>query len=74
MCTTDFDVVTMYTVVSNLEGFNAGTFSFALFKINQKLVCMGGEIAQFIQFCVVAFCNDTAIADYDRWLFNDGGL
>ncbi len=64
----------MHAVVGHLEVGDAGAFAFARFQVDEELVGVFRQGAQFIQFAVVAGGDDAAVAEQHRWLLDERPL
>src|SRR3546814_17240043 len=62
----DFDEVAVHAVVADLEGGNASGFALALLELDEEPVGVGRELAQFVEFAVVAVGDDAAVAGKQR--------
>ena len=67
----DLDVIAVDAVVADLQRGDAAARAFTGFQIDQELVGMRAEGAQFVQFGVVAFGDHPAVAGQHRWLLHD---
>ena len=67
----DLDVVAVHPVVADLERGDAAAGALACLQFDQELVGVGGQAAQFVQFGIVAFGDDAAIDQLQRWLGGD---
>ena len=61
----NFDIVTEYVVVGNLQRGDAGSFGLPLLHLQEVILASGGEAAQLIQFGVNARADNRALAHLD---------
>ena len=70
----DFYVVTVYPVVTELQGRNLRTFFLALFEVDEKLIGVLCDRAQFIEFVIVTIGNDATMTGEHGWIVDQSLL
>ena len=68
----DLDVVAEYIVEADLERGDAGALPLARFDLRDVLLAVLAQVAQFVEFRVVAGANRAAVGQVDRRLVGDG--
>ena len=69
---TDFDVIAVYPVISDLKCAEPGEFSFFGLQFDQISCRVLADGTELIQLVVVASFDDPALADHHRRIFNNG--
>ena len=70
----EFNEIAMYTVKADFERGESGTGALLLFQSQQEIAGVAAELAQFVEFGIVAVGDHTAFPDYYRRVFVDGEL
>ncbi len=66
MAAADFDIITVYPVITDFQLVKTGALPFACFQLYQILIGMPAEIAQLIELIVIMVGNNAAIANQCR--------
>ena len=72
MRATDLDVVAVNPVVAHFQRREPGGVALSLLQFEQVSAGILTDATELIEFSVVAFCDDTAVADQYWWIINDG--
>ena len=67
----DLDVIAVHPVVTDLERVDAGTLAFASFQVDQELVGVLRQVAQFVQLAVETGGQHAAVAQYHGRVLDD---
>ncbi|OPZ13176.1 MAG: hypothetical protein BWZ07_00744 [Alphaproteobacteria bacterium ADurb.BinA280] len=70
----DFDVVAMHAVVADFETGDATGIALTRFEVKQKLIGIGRQLAQLIEFAIVAIGDHSTIAQQHRRMRQDCAL
>ena len=70
----NFDVVAVYPVITHFQRADPGTLALTSLNVQQELACVLADIAQFVQFFVKTFADNTAIPDNHRRVVDDGSF
>ena len=69
----DFDVIAEYVIEANLQRLDAGARPLARFDLRDVLAAVLAQVAQFVEFGVVAGANRAAVGNVHRRRIGDGG-
>ena len=66
MCVAHFQIITKHIVIRYLQARNAGTLRFPLLNLQQIILSLESDVAQFVQFRVHPIGNYPSLVDQQR--------